>query len=787
MELTKRAKALRARMLTTPEVCVERGLYMTESYKETEGYPHVIRRARALEKILSCMGIRIEKGELIVGCHTSKIRGGALLPEISAEWILKEMDTVSTRDWDKYKPLSEEEKRCLLDYVPYWRGKSLNDQMKMAIPEEIMKLDHVAVSSAGFSENGHHFAHVAADYEKLLKIGINGMKREIEAEYASLRPEKFEDIHKRHLLDSMLICFDAVISFAERHAKLAEEMAAKTEDEEWKNELLEISRICRKVPAQPAGTFYEALQSCWFVFVALMIEGWGAGMSLGRADQYLYPYYKNDLTNGVLDETGAHELLCLLLIKMNGVINLQDETVAMMMGGYPVMQGVTVGGIDKNGEDAVNELSYMFIDAEQAVGLTSEDLVVRINKKNPDSFVLKACEAAKELRGKLKFVSDETTIQSMLSGGIEIEEARDYISTGCHNPTVPAVSHDIGGSSMNLPLILELALNDGISRITGERLGANTGDPRNFKSFDELLEAFFIQFEYITNRILLFKNVDLPLYAQVPCPLLSAFYKGCAQKGLDINEGGVKYCTHSTGISGVPNVGDGLAAIKKTVFDDKILTMDRVINLLDNNLEGDDEALYLLKKAPKFGNNDTYVDNITREVLKRACDYLMRHTTYAGIKTTPACLTMTINIPLGRMVGALPGGRKAGEPLSEGGISPHQGRNTSGVTSTMASVAALDQVKLTHGSILNIRISEAALKDKVSIKKFASLVRTFCEMGGNLVQFNFVSSEVLRDAQANPDKYRDLLVRVATYSAYFVELSPELQNDIINRAEFGAV
>ena len=787
MELTKRASVLREQMLTVPEVCIERGWYMTQSYKETEGYPHVIRRAKALEKILSNMGIRILDGELIVGWHTSKVRGGALLPEISAEWIMKEMDTVNTRDWDKYKPLSQEEKDRLNEFVPYWRGRSLNDQMRRSIPEEYMKLDHFAVSSAGFSENGHHFAHVAANFEKLLREGIEGFRRDILAEYSTLLPQSYEDVHKRHLLDSMLICLDAVLTFAHRHAQLAETMAAEEVSPQRKEELLEIARICRKVPAHPADTFREALQSCWFVFVALMIEGWGAGMSMGRADQYLLPFYERDLSAGRLTKEEAHELLCLLLIKMNGVINLQDEMVAKLMGGYPVMQGITVGGVDTKGRDAVNDLSYLFLDAETAVGLTSEDLVVRINKKNPDVYVIKACEAAKALKGKLKFVSDETTIQSMLSGGIELEEARNYISTGCHNPTVPSVSHDIGGSSMNYALILELALNNGVSRITGEKIGVETGDPREFKSFEQLLEAFHTQFEAMANKIFFFKNVDLPLYAQVPCPLLSSFYEGCMQRGLDINEGGVKYITHSTGLSGVPNVGDGLAAIKKTVFDEGRLTMDRIITLLDNNLDGDPEALFLLKKAPKFGNNDPYVDNITRDVLARSCDFLLQHSTYAGIKTTPACLTMTVNIPLGTMVGALPGGRKAGEPLSEGGISPHQGRNVSGVTSTMASIAALDQVKLTHGSTLNIRISENALKDADSVRRFASMLRTFCETGGNLVQFNFVDGATLQAARKDPEKYRDLLVRVATYSAYFVELSPELQEDILSRAEFSAV
>ena len=787
LQATQRVNHLRNMMLTQGGICVERGYYMTQSYRESEGCPAVIRRGRALRHILAHMSIGIADGELIVGRQTSKVRGGSLLPEISAEWILEEMDHLDTRAHDPYLPLSPEERECLRSYIPYWRGKSLFDQIQRMVPEALKAYDHVAVSSMGFSENGHHFCHVAIDYAELLSIGLEGMRDKVRREQEKLDPGKFEDLHKGHLLEAILECYEGVETFARRYADLAAELAAKEADPVRRTELLEIERVCRKVPLHPAESFREALQSCWFVYVCLMVEGWGAGMSLGRADQYLYPYYRSDLDRGALTREAAGELLSLLFIKMNGVLNPQAEVVSTMMSGSPTMQGVTIGGVNAAGEDAVNELSYLFLEAEACVGLVNEDLVVRVSPQNPRSFLIRACEVARELKGKLKFVSDTTTIQALVSTGLSAEEANGYISTGCHNPTIPAVTHDIGGSSFNYALILDLLLHRGVSPVTGQQLGIDLGDPRKFDTFEALTDAFEREFEYVMRRLFYFKNADLSLYEQMPCPLLSSFYKGCMERGLDINENGVKLTTHTSAFVGVPNVGDSLAAIKKTVYDDKTLTMERILNLIDNDLEGDDEALFLLRRAPKFGNNDPYVDDITRDVLARSCDYLHTHTSYRGVRTTAACLAMTINIPFGHVVGALPDGRKRDLPLSEGGISPYQGRNTRGFTSTLASVAHLDQVKLSHGSILNVRMSAKAVDSRSGLEKFADALLTFCETGGDLVQFNFVDGDVLRDAQIHPERYRDLLVRVATYSAYYVELSRELQDDIIRRFEFDRI
>ncbi|MCR4443345.1 MAG: formate C-acetyltransferase/glycerol dehydratase family glycyl radical enzyme [Peptococcaceae bacterium] len=786
-EATARVKELRSRMLTTPAICVERGYLMTKSYQETEGQPEAIRRAKALEKILKEMTIRIEDGELIAGWATGKVRAGAVLPEISSEWILDELDTVATREWDKYVPLTEEEKAKLKEVVAYWKGEALYDKWQALVPEQAKELNHIIQGTAGFSENSHHMAHVAVDYERVITKGLNDIKRQVEEALGKLDLSVMENLDKYHFYSAVKIVLEAAENFAKRYAQLAAGLAKQESNPQRKSELERIAETCNWVPANPARNFYEAIQSIWFVYIILMIEGWGAGMSLGRVDQYLYPFYKKDVEAGVITDAEAHELLSLLLIKMNGVVALADKNVSKVLGGYPIMQGLTLGGVTRDGRDAVNELSYLFLEADRVVGLSAEEIMVRINKINPESFVMKAAETAVSLRGKIKFVSDETSIPQMMNCGIPLEYARDYISTGCHNPTIPAFSHDLGGVIFNLPLAVDLALNNGFSRQTGKQIGPKTGDPAMFRTFEEVMEAYKKQVEHMLSVVFLYKNADMKLFAEVPVVFQSALFHHCLEKGLDIYQGGTHpYHTHITAIAGAANVGDSLAAVKKVVFDDRQITMRQLVSALEKNFEGEERIRHLLQQAPKFGNDDDYVDLILKDVLIHACDTIRKHKSFAGRQSVASTVAMTANIPLGWVVGALPDGRKAGEPLSEGGISPYQGRNVSGPTPTMKSVAKLDQIKL-RGSILNMRFNPDAVKDEPKMRKFVSLLRTFCEIGGNLIQFNFVDTQMLKDAQKNPEKYKDLLVRVATYSAYFVELSPELQNDIINRTEFEEV
>ena len=750
-------------MVTTPAICVERLRYMTESYQQTEGESNLMRRAKALAYILSHMTVRIDEGELFVGNFTSKIRGGAIAPELKGQWLLDELDTLSTRPFDRYQPLTDAEVETLRQYLPYWKGKSAFEYWQTMVPPAYQRLDHIMVATGGYAENGHHWAHTAADYEKLLKVGSLGIIAEAEERLSALDYTDPTAETRRQFYLAVQVVHQGLIAFAGRYAALAEQMAAEETAPARKAELEHIAATCRKVPAHPAENLFEAIQSCWLLYVALMIEGWGAGPTFGRADQYLYPYYQRDRARGLITDEQVQELFSLMFIKMNGGINLQSYVVADGKGGHPTMQSLCVGGITPDGRDAVNELSYLFLSAEGDVGLGAED---------------------KKLGGKLKFVSDDTSIQSMLYLGVPLEKTRDYISTGCHNPTVPHYSRNTGGGAMNAGLALELALNNGVGRVLKERLGPATGDPRAFKDFEQLLEAFETQLKAGLRLQMVNKHADFASFGRYPCVLLSSMYDPCMERGVDDYNGGTApHITFALGMIGIPNVADALAAVKKVIFEEKKYSMEELIDALNHNFEGYEGLLHQLEKAPKFGNDDDYVDLIAKRILSDAGDYVAQFRTHYGAKFVTACFAMTTNVMFGRLVGALPDGRKAGQPLSEGGISPYQGRNTSGAPATMRSVAKLDQVKLALGSILNMRIDPEAVKNDEKMDRMVALLRTFCETGGNLVQFNFASNEVLRAAQKAPEQYRDLLVRVATYSAFFVELGPETQEDIINRNE----
>jgi formate C-acetyltransferase len=784
----ERIEKLREKMLTPPELCIERGYLLTESYKETESEPIVIRRAKALHKILSEITIGIDDGELIAGRGSSKQRAGMLSPELTYEWYLEEMDLLSTRDWDRFSPLPDQDKAKMREFLPYWKGRSLVDMWRAKVPKDILCLDAFVQIGGSYCCNNQYYGHSSVDYERMLKKGLSGIKKEVDEQLRTLVLANAAEVEKYHFLTAVNITLDGATIFANRYAVLAAQLA-ESEVGVRKSELQRIAEICAWVPMNPARDFREALQSLWFTYLVLMLEAPGPGMGFLRADQYLYPYYQRDLFEGRITREEALELIELFFIKTNGLVIPYPAQVARVFAGLCIGAQTTIGGLTPDGRDAVNDLSYLFLEAEKDVALNAEDLVIRVHKKTPDAFVMKACEVSKALRGKLKFLSDETTMQQLMQDGKPVEYARDYAVTGCHIPTVPGRSLDIPGGMVNLPLMLELALNNGVCRLTGQQIGPRTGDPRNFKTYDKVWSAFRTQVEALLPAALLFRNVDKQVFAEnAPCPFHSALYRSCIQKCLDVNQGGTApYLTFAVGLAGAPNVGDSLAAIKKTVFEDKAITMEMLLQALERNFENEEEVLYKLSAAPKFGNNDEYVDSIVNDVLTLASTTAHKYEGFAGSISNVSGGAVTANIPLGYVVGALPDGRKSGLPLSEGGLSPYQGRNVCGPTATMASVARLDQTKLTNGSVLNMRFTPEALKDETSTRKFASLIRNYCETGGALVQFNIVSTEMLKEAQRHPEKYKDLLVRVATYSAYFVELSPELQNDIIARMEFETV
>jgi pyruvate formate-lyase/glycerol dehydratase family glycyl radical enzyme len=784
-----RISRLREKMLRMPDICVQRAYWWTKSYMETEGESEVIRRAKALAKVLENLPIYIDDDELIVGRSTSKERGGMLFPEIQWEYILKEINLFSSRDWDKCGSISNKEKKMVEETLPYWKGKCTWERFNSSMPPEIRKL-HGGVFFLGTSSmSGVHYGHETIDYSRLLNKGLSGIKKEAQERLASLDLTKPEDFKKYQFLQAVIITLDAAAAFAKRYADLAFHLAARATNVQRKKELDAIASVCSRVPLNPAGNFHEALQSIWFTHIVIRNEGWGPGLGFGRLDQYLYPFYQKDLLDRTVTRETARELVSLFLIKVNDLAFISSTVNIETLAGFPTMVSITLGGVTPGGKDAVNELSYLLLEADEHVALNVEEITIRVNNTNSDAFLMKALEVSKKLRGKFKFVSDNTIISLLLNEGRSVEHARDYVLVGCFTPAVPSYSLDVTGGMVNTPMILELALNNGVSRITKEQVGPATGDPGKFRSYEDVWNAFKRQVEFFIPKMVTARNIDTQLYAEFAlCPFMSAFFKPCINNGKDIIAGGTApNMRECFGFSGVPNVGDSLAAVKKVIFDDKLTDMAGLVSALDSNFEGKDRLLQALSKAPKFGNDIDYVDTVINDVINLLESELGKYKGLFGSKPAVAISTGTGHLLMGTQVGATPEGRRAGEPFAEGGISPHQGRNTSGPTATLRSVSKLDHLKIRGGSVLNMKFNPDVFADEKKKIKFMSMLRTYCESGGYHVQFNIISGETLRDAQKHPENYKDLLVRVATYSAYFVELSPRMQEDIIVRTEFREV
>jgi len=787
-EAAARVARLRKNVRVAPVVCVQKMKYATEAFRATEGASSEYRRAMALDNILTHLTVKIGEDELFVGRPTGHARGGVMDPEVNASWYLKEMDHFHDREEERYTEMPEEDKAVVRDCVGYWQGKSLFDRWQALIPAELKKYNGPVIGGGGFCLNTQYFGHILTDFGIILEKGVLGLYEDIDRSIAA--QGSFADVEsfkKIEYLKAMKISLGALVKFANRYADEAERLAAEETDARRKQELERIAATCRWVPEHPARDLYEAIQSTWFSVVAINNESWGVGPSLARVDQYLYPYYLADKARGVTDEE-VLELLTCFLIKQNGQFKVYSTPAAKLYGGLGCRFGNVIGGLKPDGSTAVNELSYLFLDAARISALT-EDFMIMSGENTPRAFMEKAVDTAAALHGKMKFLGCDVIVRQMLHDGRPLEMARNCGVTGCNSPGCMGTSLDLPGGMVNLMLLLDLVLHNGYSPTLGQQIGPKTGDPRDFKSFDEFFDAWKRQFSYFVPYIHLYKNLDKELFAEyLPCPLQSCLMRGCIEKATDLTRGAMNpYVSYSVSVSGAPDVGDSLYALKKLIYEDKSVTMDEMVRALDDNWAGHDDLFHKVGRLPKFGNDQPCVDSLVDEVLAYCCKEIEKYPGYLGAKSTIAAGTVTSNILMGMDVGATPDGRHAGEPVSEGGISPHQGRNISGVTATLNSVAHLDPINFRHGSVLNIRIDPEAVSSPEKIRKLAALVSSFHAMGGYLVQFNVVSTETLRDAQIHPEDHKDLLVRVSTYSAYFVELSKALQDDIIARLEFHSV
>lgn len=780
----RRIKKLKEHFLEyKPEICSERARIITRSYTENESFIAPIKRAKAFYDILSNMSIYIDEDELIVGNLGYKPRTAPIYPEYSVNWILEQIDTFSTRPGDKFF-ITEENKKILLDILPLWKGKTVEERALSRTPGEIKKsMDSMVFISQNMLTGG--VGHYIIDYWKVLNQGIKGIKEEINKNIEELDLSDYKSIDKKTCYDAMLITCEAIILFARRFADRAAEMSEAEENVQRKRELKTIAEICRTVPENPANSFHEALQAFWFIEAALYLEQNGLAVSPGRFDQYMLPFYKKDLDEGILDREEAQELLECLWIKLPNVIKLYNNDAAKAFGGFPTNQCIIIGGQDKYGFDATNELSYACLDATANTMLNDPSLAVRLHKNTPLEFIKRASEVIRMGSGMPKIFNDEAIIPSMLNKGIDLEDARDYAIVGCVEPVVPGKNLCWSNAAyFSLAKCLELAINDGKSLMTGEQLGLKTGKMVNFESFDDVVDSYKKQVEYFVRQMTISINIiDMAQGELTPNPFTSLFMSDCIGKGEDLIRGGAVFnFTGPQGV-GVANVADSLSAVKKIVFEDEMIGKAELTKLLETDFEGNERLRQLLmNRPPKYGNDEDYVDLLARKIALIYCDEVKKYKNVRGGFFQPGLYPVSSHVALGEVVGAMPDGRKSGEPLADG-VSPVQGKDLKGPTSVMRSVCKLDHVSASNGTLLNVKLHPNAIKDERGLLKFVDLNRSFIDMGGWHVQYNIINVETLLEAQKSPEKYRSLLVRVAGYSAFFVELDKKLQDDIIKRTE----
>jgi len=784
-EVPKRVQKLKERLInTSPSITAEREEMVKEVYEDYKNETIEILRARALEKILNGISISINDDELIVGnMASSKSRSVGLFLEYSSEWIEKELDLFSVRSSDRLE-IDKKTKDKIKDILPFWKGKTLKEYAFSLMPEEtkaVYETGVLAIDLHLFSGLGH----VALGYDKVLKYGFEGIIERIEKRKNKLDLTNAEDIKKARYLKAIKIAANSAILFANRYADLAEKMASNEKDNKRKDELNKIAKICRKVPKEPAETFHEAIQSFFFVQLITQIESDGTAVSPGRLDYFTYPYYKKDIEEGRITPEEAQELLDLLFIKINEILKVWNAEDAKFFGGFPISQNLNAGGLDKDGRDATNDVSYMLVQALADVRLPQPAFSVRFHANTPDDFVDMVSEAVKLGTGMPAIYNDEAIIPAMMNRGISLKDAREYAIIGCVEPSVHGKDWPrANGGFINFAKILELALNDGICRLTGKQMGLKTGKLEDFNSFDEVMEAYYKQFDYFTKHLVIINNlIDIAHAEKAPLLFISSITDNCIDECKDVTRGGAKYNTTGPLAVGVANVADSLAAIKKLVFEDQVLKSKTLSEVLDNNFErAEDIRKMLINNAPKYGNDEDYVDDIAHDISLYYCEIIREYKNGAGEPFSGAFIPVSSNVPLGKEVGATPDGRKSKSPLAEG-VSPSQGYDKKGPTAVINSVSKLDQEQAPIGVLLNQKIDPSVLEGDRGTKILGSLIKTYFQQKGQHIQFNVVSADTLRACQRNPEKYKNLVVRVAGYSAFFNDLDKSVQDDIILRTE----
>ena len=766
-----------------PEMDLENARILTESFKETEGEPLCIRKAKAFRKQCREKTVEIWDKELIVGCSGSKMRGGILCVDTCWSILDDELETISTRKYDPFY-LTPEDKEMFLDQIkPYWKGRSTYEAWLKQIPDDCRDLrDTGQVYINRKAVRG--WGETTAGYRQIVEEGIESICETIRARKAELDPTVPGDIEKEDYLNALLISAEGICDLAERYAQEAERLAALESDPVRKEELLTIASNCHHVPKYPARTFHEALQSLYIYQICIFMEQNAASYNPGRMDQYMYPYYKADLESGILTEEKAQELLDCLWIKFSEPCLFQDAVTAEFAAGYPMFQNVCVGGVTTSGQDAVNPLSYLILQATMDVQLYQPSLSVRYSlAKNPNKFLRKVVELIRLGTGFPAFHNDDIGIRMLMNKGIPLREAFDWNPCGCVETNLEGrLRHYTALADINLGGMIEFVMTNGVNRKSGRTVSVQTGDPTTFETFEDFKEAVKNQLRYATRAVVKGSHVIDNVCMDRIVPALSLSFRECIQKCKDYAWGGAKYNTGNGIIMiGVADLINSMAAIKYLVYDTKQVSMADMVAALNADFEGYDEILELCKNTPKYGNDNEITGEIAGEMFTFIADEIESYKSKFGTMT-PGILPVSGNTPFGLEVGALPSGRRAWKPLADG-VSPNGGTDREGPGAVLKSVANLPHDRFVQGTLLNMKVEPEMLNSENGIRQMMALLKSMCSLGIFHVQFNVIDRETLLAAQAHPEKYRGLLIRVAGYTAYFTELGKDVQDEIIARTE----
>lgn len=801
--MSNRTKKLREKLVTVkPEICSERALYFTAAMQKTEGEPIAIRRAKAFYEVLDRMSIYIQDGELIVGNQASKPKASPIYPEYSINWLRDEFEGnpyhFYERPGDKFY-YSNDVKEEILSVLNYWEGKTVYENLRKNLPDNCNEawdagiIDDTWVSSSGFG-------NLLVDYEKVLKIGLKGIIEQAEERKTRLKLTEPDEIKKAWFLDSVIITNKAVINFSKRFAEEAKRQAQYENDPVRKKELEDIAEVCRRVPEYGARNFWEAVQSIWMILLALHLEANGHAISLGRLDQFLYPYYLDDIEKGILTRERALELIELLYIKTNELNKLRSWPDTSFFLGYQMFVNIAVGGQTFDGKDAINEVSYLCVEACENLKLFTPSVSVKVFSGSDPEFIKRSLKAVQIHKGgQPAFYNDERFMEMLDNMGVKKSDQYNWAPVGCIEAGIHGKwDYAAKGTWLNIAKVLELTLNGGTDPSTGKTFLASNNNLLTFENIDEVFEEFKKQLHYFMELQVITEHINDEMHKQIDINAFrSSLVDDCIERGLSLIEGGSVYSADGGPTAGQVSSGDSLAALETVVFKDKILTKEQVYHALITNFEdesttptGEQIRNILINKAPKYGNDNYEADKwaiAITEYLGSTYSSEFHNSRYGkgpipgtyGFGQSP----VTGNIAFGSFIGALPNGKKAGKPVNNG-ISPDNGTEINGITAAMNSVAKMPSIWFQKGAIYNARLTEDTLSKQSGIDRISSLIYAFFKKNGIQVQFNVVGSDTLKDARMNPEEYSDLMVRVSGYSALFTPLDPAVQEDIIERAEF---